>query len=59
MVQNVLVMLYYEAVYSHCFVKVACVQPPPLSQNQGKRLCPRFCLRGGRSCTHAVFTREE
>ena len=52
-------MLYYEAVYSHWFVKVACVQPPPLSQNQGKRLCPRFCLRGGRSCTHAVFTREE
>ena len=54
-----LVMLFYEALYSHCFVKVACVQPPPLSQNQGKRLCPRFCLRGGRSCTHAVFTREE
>ena len=22
-------MLYYEAVYSHCFVKVERVQPPP------------------------------
>ena len=54
-----LLMLYYEAVYSHCFFKVASVQPPPLNQNQGKRLCPRFCLRGGRDCTHAVFTREE